>query len=108
MHFAVRKPASLAIFLAVLFASNSSSKKPALKSRQIPANATGVTTIQAPSGAQIRYKRPGTDGICEITPGVNSYAGYIDLSPESHTFFWFFEARHDPENAPLTLWQVDD
>jgi carboxypeptidase D len=35
---------------------------------------------------------------------VKSYAGYVDLSPTEHTFFWFFEARHDPENAPITLW----
>jgi carboxypeptidase C (cathepsin A) len=23
---------------------------------------------------------------------------------ESHIYFWFFEARHDPANAPLSLW----
>lgn len=22
----------------------------------------------------------------------------------SHTFFWFFEARHNPQDAPITLW----
>lgn len=72
--------------------------------RQIPANATGVTTITAPSGAQIRYKQPGKDGVCETTPGVNSYSGYIDLDATTHMFFWFFEARHNPADAPLTLW----
>lgn len=72
--------------------------------RQIPANATGVTTITAPSGAQIRYKQPGKDGVCETTPGVNSYSGYIDLDANTHMFFWFFEARHNPAEAPLTLW----
>ena len=72
--------------------------------RQLPANATGVQTITAPSGAQIRYKEPGKEGICETTPGVNSYSGYIDLAPDVHTFFWFFEARHDVSTAPLTLW----
>ena len=77
---------------------------PALEGRQVPANATGVTTITAPSGAQIRYKEPGKAGVCETTPGVNSYSGYIDLAPDAHTFFWFFEARSNPADAPLTLW----
>jgi carboxypeptidase C (cathepsin A) len=55
-------------------------------------------------------------GICETTPGVKSYSGYIHLPPGStdglgtpqdypiNTFFWFFEARNDPENAPLSIW----
>lgn len=77
---------------------------PSLESRQIPANATDVTTIKSPTGVTIRYTEPGKAGVCETTPGVGSYAGYVDLSPTSHTFFWFFEARHSPETAPLTLW----
>lgn len=32
------------------------------------------------------------------------YSGYIDLSPTSHTFFWFFESRNDPANDDVTLW----
>ena len=70
-------------------------------------------------------------GICETTPGVKSYAGYVELpvghsrNYTSHTFFWsvahlhhfiprrrslivstrrFFEARRSPEKAPLVLW----
>ena len=79
-------------------------KLPIHDKRQLPANATGVTTITSPTGAQIRYKEPGKDGVCETTPGVNSYAGYVDLDADTHMFFWFFEARHDPHTAPLTLW----
>jgi hypothetical protein len=52
----------------------------------------------------IRYKEPGKAGTCETTPGVNSYSGYIDLAPDMHTFFWFFESRNDPANDPITLW----
>lgn len=74
---------------------------PSLEPRQIPANATDVTTIQSPTGVTIRYKEPGKAGVCETTPGVGSYAGYVDLSPTSHTFFWFFEARRNPETAPV-------
>lgn len=55
-------------------------------------------------------------GICETTPGVRSYSGYVHLPPGTlndvgvsqkypiNTFFWFFEARHDPKNAPLSIW----
>ena len=42
--------------------------------------------------------------ICETTPGVASYSGFVDLDEDSHTFFWFFEARNNPETAPITLW----
>ncbi|KIX10249.1 uncharacterized protein Z518_01330 [Rhinocladiella mackenziei CBS 650.93] len=50
--------------------------------------------------------------ICETTPDVKSYSGYVNLPPNPaegrdypiHTFFWFFEARKDPANAPFSLW----
>ncbi|KAI0158422.1 Alpha/Beta hydrolase protein [Pestalotiopsis sp. NC0098] len=50
--------------------------------------------------------------ICETTPGVKSYSGYVNLPADPaegraydvHTFFWFFESRHDPASAPLALW----
>jgi len=50
--------------------------------------------------------------ICETTPGVKSYSGYVNLPANAaegrpydvHTFFWFFEARKDAKNAPLSLW----
>lgn len=55
--------------------------------------------------------------ICETTEGVRSYTGYVHLPPgalndtgDSHqnfpinSFFWFFEARKDPQNAPLAIW----
>ncbi|KAL8703196.1 MAG: hypothetical protein Q9201_003615 [Fulgogasparrea decipioides] len=77
---------------------------PKLDPRQLPADPVGVTTITSPSGVQIRYKQPGLEGVCETTPGVNSYSGYVDLAPDAHTFFWFFEARHNPAEAPLTVW----
>ncbi|KAK0715340.1 Alpha/Beta hydrolase protein [Lasiosphaeris hirsuta] len=50
--------------------------------------------------------------ICETTPGVKSYSGYVNLPADPangqpydiHTFFWFFEARHNRHHAPLSLW----
>jgi len=56
----------------------------------------------------VRFKETST--ICETTPGVHSYAGYVDLGgsgvggDEAHAFFWFFEARRTPDTAPVTLW----
>ncbi|EMC93035.1 hypothetical protein BAUCODRAFT_271525 [Baudoinia panamericana UAMH 10762] len=80
-----------------------------------PPKPEGITTLKSKfhDGIIISYKEPG---ICETTPGVRSFAGYIHLPPnalnESHehnlypinTFFWFFEARKDPSHAPLTIW----
>lgn len=52
----------------------------------------------------VRYKRV-PDGICETTPGVQSFSGYVDIAENEHVFFWFFEARNeDPTTAPLTVW----
>ncbi|EME45963.1 hypothetical protein DOTSEDRAFT_51568 [Dothistroma septosporum NZE10] len=61
-----------------------------------------VRYIKSPNGAGIRYKE---NGLCETTPGVKSYSGYIDVNPGVHMFFWFFESRSDPAHDPVTLWQ---
>ncbi|KAK2841544.1 hypothetical protein FQN49_006154 [Arthroderma sp. PD_2] len=82
---------------------------------QFPPKPEGVTVLDSKfgNGVRISYKEPG---ICETTPGVKSYAGYVHLPPGTlqypgveqdypiNTFFWFFEARKDPENAPLSIW----
>lgn len=44
-----------------------------------PAEATDFHTIKTPNNVTIRYKMPGEEGICETTPGVGSYSGYVDL-----------------------------
>ncbi|KAK4987699.1 hypothetical protein LTR50_004447 [Elasticomyces elasticus] len=75
-----------------------------MKRQNFPANATDVTTIISPTNVTIRYKQPGTAGVCETTPGVNSYSGYIDLAPNMSTFFWFFESRSNPATDQITLW----
>ncbi|TBU21286.1 alpha/beta-hydrolase [Dichomitus squalens] len=43
-------------------------------------------------------------GVCETTPGVKQLSGYIDVGTNLSMWFWFFEARHNPEAAPFTLW----
>lgn len=52
----------------------------------------------------VRFKQV-PDGICETTPGVKSFSGYVDIEENEHVFFWFFEARNvDPTTAPWTVW----
>lgn len=77
---------------------------PAQVKRTLPAEPTGVRTIKSHNGYEIRYKEPGKNGICETTPGVNSYSGYVRLNESTNMFFWFFESRHNPATAPMTLW----
>ncbi|KAI8940711.1 hypothetical protein NX059_001977 [Plenodomus lindquistii] len=58
-----------------------------------------------------------TNDLCETTQGVRSFSGYVRLPAEAladlgvqnqtyeiNTFFWFFESRKDPANAPLSIW----
>lgn len=37
-------------------------------------------------------------------PGVKQYSGYFDISNTKHLWFVFFEARNNPDKAPLSLW----
>ncbi|KAI1138282.1 putative carboxypeptidase S1 [Hypoxylon sp. FL0543] len=43
-------------------------------------------------------------GICETTHGVNQYSGYITVGDNMNMWFWFFEARKNPEKAPLVAY----
>ncbi|KAF2196786.1 peptidase S10, serine carboxypeptidase [Delitschia confertaspora ATCC 74209] len=85
-------------------ASLIAARKPSLEERGIPKDPTGVMTITSPQGASIRFKQPGKQGICETKEGVDDYAGYISLDEKTNMFFWFFEARENPTEKPITLW----
>lgn len=54
--------------------------------RQLPADPIDIQSLTTPNGATITYKEPGKEGICETTPGVGSYAGYVNLGPDWHSF----------------------
>jgi carboxypeptidase C (cathepsin A) len=43
-------------------------------------------------------------GICETTPGVNQYSGYLSVGDNMNMWFWFFESRSSPSTAPLAMW----
>ncbi|KAK7994430.1 hypothetical protein PG991_016018 [Apiospora marii] len=43
-------------------------------------------------------------GVCETTPGVNQYSGYLEVGKNMSMWFWFFEARSKPAEAPLVTW----
>ncbi|KAJ5381249.1 Carboxypeptidase S1 [Penicillium cataractarum] len=87
----------------------------AAAAQYFPPTPEGLTVVDSKheKGVKISYKQPG---ICETTPGVRSYSGYVHLPPGTlddvgvsqkypiNTFFWFFEARHGPKNAPLSIW----
>ncbi|KAF2865051.1 Alpha/Beta hydrolase protein [Massariosphaeria phaeospora] len=83
---------------------------------QFPPTPEGLTVLEShiEEGIRITYKE---SDLCETTEGVRSYSGYVHLpagsledlgvrnqSYEINTFFWFFESRKDPENAPLSIW----
>lgn len=100
----LRTSATVAASLLVTGTSALANKLPLNARAYLPGNATDIKTIVSPTNVTIRYKEPGQAGVCETTPGVNSYSGYVDLAPDVHTFFWFFESRRDPANDPITLW----
>jgi len=68
---------------------------------QLPAEVTDLTTITGVNGTSVRYK---TNELCETTPGVKSYSGYVDIADDKHLFFWFLESRNQPSSDPITLW----
>lgn len=64
---------------------------------------TDLKKVSGHAGTTVRYKEVPA-GICETTEGVKSYSGYVDTEKDEHIFFWYFESRKDPKNAPLTVW----
>ncbi|GAB7360241.1 hypothetical protein MBLNU230_g8001t1 [Neophaeotheca triangularis] len=82
---------------------------------QFPPEPEGITVLRSQFDSEVTISYKETE-ICETTPGVRSYSGHVHLPPGTlsdlgepqqypiNTFFWFFEARSDPTNAPLSIW----
>lgn len=75
----------------------------------------------AATGAKLEFVN--NSGICETTPGVNQYSGYLSVGTNMNMWyatlalmlnevrnadetrrFWLFEARENPTTAPLAAW----
>ncbi|PLB52231.1 putative carboxypeptidase S1 [Aspergillus steynii IBT 23096] len=54
------------------------------------------------TGSKLEFVK--NSGICETTPGVNQYSGYLSVGENMNMWFWFFESRNDPKKAPLAAW----
>ncbi|KAJ1865095.1 hypothetical protein H4R99_001461 [Coemansia sp. RSA 1722] len=59
-------------------------------------NAHPLTVRNSPLGSV------STPMICD--PSVQQYSGYIDVSPDKHLFYWFFESRNPSPTTPLVVW----
>ncbi|RKL45680.1 Carboxypeptidase S1 [Fusarium proliferatum] len=63
----------------------------------------GLTVFKhAATDSKLEYVT--NSGICETTPGVGQYSGYLSVGKNHSMWFWFFEARHNAEKAPLAIW----
>ncbi|KAJ4295345.1 hypothetical protein N0V90_007356 [Kalmusia sp. IMI 367209] len=84
--------------------------------QQLPPPTSYDTVLKSPINPNITisYKEPDP-GTCTTTfTSQKQYTGYVELPPYTlapyqqaypiNTFFWFFEARSNPETAPLTIW----
>lgn len=81
-----------------------SNKAAQITKRQLPAEPVGIESIVSPSGANITFKNPGAEGVCETTPDVQSYAGFINLAPDVHSFVSLqIKADLVATNSPVVL-----
>ncbi|KAJ9604470.1 hypothetical protein H2200_011306 [Cladophialophora chaetospira] len=78
-----------------------------------PPNDLEVIVSTLNPDVKLSYKQVQPE-LCETTPGVNTFSGYVHL-PQSalsdisfnfdiNTYFLYFDARNDPENAPLVIY----
>jgi carboxypeptidase C (cathepsin A) len=56
----------------------------------------------AQTGSSLRFVQ--NSGVCETTPNVQQYSGYLSVGANMNMWFWFFEARNNSENAPTIAW----
>ena len=76
---------------------------PGSTARVIQRNGATVTIFEhADTGSILEYVT--NSGLCEMTKGVNQVSGYLSVGPDMNMWFWFFEARENPEKAPLAAW----
>ena len=81
-----------------------------------PVSYDNVTVLASPAhpNITISFKTPDPGTCTTAFPTQKQYSGYIRIPPSTlesyqqtypiNAFFWFFEARQNPETAPLTIW----
>ncbi|KAF6759159.1 alpha/beta-hydrolase [Ephemerocybe angulata] len=67
-------------------------------------DSVGVQAWENPLAVPGKVRLVENSRLCEKTPGVYEAAGYADLTKSDSIWFWFFEARNNPDTAPLVLW----
>ncbi|GJE86462.1 carboxypeptidase [Phanerochaete sordida] len=73
----------------------------------VPSSDTPVhvdTTLSSAATTPGKLRVVENSGVCETTPGVFQASGYGDLTSSESIWFWFFEARENPDTAPLAIW----
>ncbi|GME47819.1 alpha beta-hydrolase [Neofusicoccum parvum] len=75
---------------------------------------SNVTRSPTNENITISFKSPDAGTCTTVFESQKQYSGYISLPPYTlapiqqnysiNTFFWFIEAREQPESAPLTVW----
>lgn len=72
-------------------------------SRIIRRNGATVHVFQhAETGSTLEFVT--NSGLCELDKKVKQYSGYLSVGENMNMWFWFFEARNNPETAPLAAW----
>ncbi|KAF2136735.1 uncharacterized protein K452DRAFT_279562 [Aplosporella prunicola CBS 121167] len=79
-----------------------------------PVTYSNVTKSPINPNITVAFKSPEPGTCTTVFDTQKQYTGYISLPPYTlepiqqnytiNTFFWFIEARQNPENAPLTIW----
>jgi carboxypeptidase C (cathepsin A) len=77
---------------------------------------SGIQKITSPADPDIHitYKSPDTGTCTTAVQSQKQFVGHVHIPPGKlaphpqnytiNTFFWFVEARENPETAPLTIW----
>ena len=69
-----------------------------------PESRIKLANVQPAATTPGKLRVTENSGVCETTEGVYQASGYGDLTSNESIFFWFFEARNNPDTAPLSVW----